>query len=468
MRLKKTLTAILALSSVTLLAFVQGSQAAESKPNILFIFADDWGWEDLSCHGHPYVKTPNIDRLAEEGTDFTRFTVASGVCSPSRTAVMTGHFPARHNVDGHFAWVPNNEQRGMPDWVDTAAPMLPRMLQTAGYKTAHFGKWHLANNMIPDSPSPSEYGYDEYGAFNCSGEQMPYDHDARRTIAFMEKAKASNSPFFINLWIHEPHTPFHVIPKYRQMFPELKDDGDSIYAATLAYADERIGQVLDALDDLGLAENTLVVFTSDNGPARSKSPKEPGLMYDSATGAGFDTGAAKGLTGGRKGYKASLYEGGINVPFLVRWPNKVPANVVDNDTLFSAVDLLPTLCSVAGAEMGKNYKPDGISQVEALYGKPSTTRSKDLFWKSTNGFSDPTKSEHWASYVVVSEQWKLLTNKDQSYIELYDIVADPLEKNNLVKEDAATVEKLQKKLSVWIATLPEKPTGNVFSELRNE
>lgn len=467
MRLKTTLTALLTLSSVAIIAFAQGSQAAESKPNILFIFADDWGWEDLSCHDHPYVKTPNIDRLANEGSDFTRFTVASGVCSPSRTAVMTGHFPARYNVDGHFAWVPSNAKRGMPDWVDTAAPTLPRMLQSAGYKTAHFGKWHLSNNMIPDSPSPAEYGYDEYGAFNCSGEQMPYDHDARRTIAFMEKAKASNSPFFINLWIHEPHTPFHVIPKYRQMFPELKDDGDSIYAATLAYADERIGQVLDALDDLNLTENTLVVFTSDNGPARSAG-KEPGLMYDSATGAGFNTGAAKGITGDRKGFKASLYEGGINVPFLVRWPNHVPANATDNDTLISAVDLLPTFCGIAGANMGKGYQPDGISQVEALKGKSSTVRSKDLFWKSTNKFTDPTQSEHWASYVVVSDNWKLLTNHDQSYIELYDIVADPLEKKNLIKEKLEVTERLKKKITHWVSTLPTGPTGNVFSNLRSE
>ena len=111
---------------------------ASDKPNILFIFADDWGWGDLSCHGHPYVKTPNIDRLAREGTDFHRFTVASGVCSPSRTAVMTGHFPARYNINGHFAWVPSNAKRNMPDWLSPTAPLLPRLLQQGGYAT--FGK----------------------------------------------------------------------------------------------------------------------------------------------------------------------------------------------------------------------------------------------------------------------------------------------------------------------------------------
>ncbi len=113
---------------------------AADKPNILFIFADDWGWGDLSCHGHPYVKTPNIDRLSKEGTDFYRFSVASGVCSPSRTVVMTGHFPARYNIDAHFAWVPQNQKRNMPDWLSPQAPQLPRFLQQAGYATARLSK----------------------------------------------------------------------------------------------------------------------------------------------------------------------------------------------------------------------------------------------------------------------------------------------------------------------------------------
>jgi arylsulfatase A-like enzyme len=190
------------------------TEAAE-RPNIVFIFADDWGWGDLSCHGHPYVKTPNIDRLAAEGTDFHRFTVASGVCSPSRTSVITGHFPARYNIDGHFAWPNNNKKRNMPDWLDPAAPLLPRFLQKAGYATAHFGKWHLANNMIPDSPLPSAYGYDTYGAFNCAGEQIPVHKDADHANAFIEKSQHEGKPFFVNLWLHEPHTPFHTVPKYR-------------------------------------------------------------------------------------------------------------------------------------------------------------------------------------------------------------------------------------------------------------
>jgi len=161
---------------------------------------------------------------------------------------MTGQFPARHNIDGHFAWVKNNAQRNIPDWLDPDATLLPRLLQESGYRTAHFGKWHLANNMIVNSPSPGEYGYDAFGAFNCSGEQIPVHEDADSAVAFIERAQKDNKPFFVNLWVHEPHTPHHVIPKYQGGFRDL-DEADNIYAAILSHADDRIGEVLNALID---------------------------------------------------------------------------------------------------------------------------------------------------------------------------------------------------------------------------
>ena len=178
---------------------------------------------------------------------------------------MTGHFPARHNIDGHFAWVPSNAKRNMPDWLNPEAPLLTRFLQQAGYRTAHYGKWHLANDMIPDSPTPAAYGYDDYGAFNCSGEQMPWHEDADRASAFIEQSVAEKKPFFINVWMHEPHTPFHTVPKYEWRFRDL-DRADQIYASVLSHADDRVGKLLSTLDRLGIAENTLVIFSSDNGP----------------------------------------------------------------------------------------------------------------------------------------------------------------------------------------------------------
>lgn len=449
------------------LQFAASGAVAETRPNIVFIFADDWGWGDLSCHGHPYVKTPNIDRLAKEGTDFHRFTVASGVCSPSRTAVMTGHFPARYNINGHFAWVPSNAKRNMPDWLNPKVPLLPRMLQQAGYATAHFGKWHLSNNMIPDSPLPSEYGYDEYGAFNCAGEQMPVHEDSRHAVAFMEKSQAKNKPFFINLWLHEPHTPFHTVPKYRWRFRDLEET-DNIYASVLSHADDRIGEVLDALDRLQLTENTLVIFSSDNGPARASRPVELTLSHDTATGAGYGIAASKGITGGRKGYKSALFEGGIGVPFIARWPGKIEANKINDQSLLSAVDLLPTFCEIAKVSLPDTYKPDGVSQVRTLMGEGPQNRTKPLFWKMNSAWPiRKTQPYHWVSYAVVHDRWKLLTNADFSHVELYDIAADPYEKQNLRETNSDSADHLLQLLSDWKKTLPAKPTGDVFSEERS-
>lgn len=444
------------------------TQAAE-RPNILFIFADDWGWGDLSCHGHPYIQTPNIDRLAKEGTDFHRFTVASGVCSPSRTAVMTGHFPARYNIDGHFAWVPQNQKRNMPDWLSPQTVLLPRLLQQAGYRTAHFGKWHLSNNMIPDSPLPSAYGYDAYGAFNCAGEQMPVHDDAEHAIEFIEKTHREKKPFFVNLWIHEPHTPFHTVPKYEWRFREMESREDAIYASVLSHADDRIGEVLDTLDRLGLIDNTLVIFSSDNGPARAAGPAELSLQYDTATGAGWGIAASKGITGGRKGYKSALFEGGIGVPFIARWPGKIASNKIDDKSLISAVDLLPTFCELAGAELPDNYVPDGASQVAALLGKPATVRNKPLFWKMQSPWPVPkSQPYHWVSYAIVDDHWKLLANRDATYFELYDIAGDPYEENDLSKQQPAVVTQLLRKIESWKQTLPETPSGAVFSSQRSQ
>jgi arylsulfatase A-like enzyme len=355
----------------------------------------------------------------------------------------------------------------MPDWLSTKAPTLPRFLKTAGYATAHFGKWHLANNMIPDSPVPSAYGYDTYGAFNCAGEQMPVHEDAMNAIKFIKQSKREGKPFFINLWLHEPHTPFHTVPKYEWRFRGLKNETDRIYASVLSHADDRVGEVLDTLDRLKLTDNTLVIFSSDNGPARAGRPTELSLGYDTAIGAGWGIAAAKGITGGRKGYKAALFEGGIGVPFIARWPGKIAAGKVDKKAAISAVDLLPTFCEIAGVKLPADYRPDGLSQVAALRGNGKARREKPLFWKSGAPWpAQQFKPDHWVSYVIVDQNWKLVTSRNTEHVELYDIVADPYEKNDLKESRPAVVTELQTKLNQWKASLPAKPTGDVFSAER--
>lgn len=461
-KLKSSMKIVLSLLILLLVVDVSGND----KPNILFIFADDWGWGDLSCHGHPYVKTPNIDRLAKEGTDFHRFTVASGVCSPSRTAVMTGHFPARYNIDGHFAWVPSNARRGMPDWLNPKAPLLSRFLQNAGYRTGHYGKWHLANDMIPDSPTPKEYAFDDYGAFNCSGEQMPWLDDAKRASNFIKESVRIGKPFYVNLWVHEPHTPFHTLPKFEWRFRHL-DRQDQIYASVLSHADDRIGDVLKTLDELKIADNTLVIFSSDNGPARATGNPELALQYDTATGAGWGIAGAKGITGGRKGYKAALFEGGIGTPFIVRWPGRIPAGKIDHKSLISAVDLLPTFCDLAGVSLPESYHADGVSILGVLKGEPIQKRMRPLFWKMSAAWpARSNRPDHWVSWAVVFDQWKLVCNNDLSHVELYNISLDFSESTNLAPQNMHTVDQLKKMIQDWQSTLPEKPTGNVFSKLR--
>ncbi|MFC2091022.1 sulfatase-like hydrolase/transferase, partial [Bacteroidota bacterium] len=211
-------------------------EVEEDKLNLIFIYADDWGYGDLSIHGSTFCETPNIDKLAAEGIDFQSFCVNNPVCSPSRTAIMTGHFPARYSIHGHFADVKSHIRRDMPDWLDPDAPMLPRLLKNAGYKTAHFGKWHLSNTHVGDAPDPTHYGYDEYGAFNLPHRlhQMSTDSTVERTIDFIERNH--KFPLFINVWLHESHTPHYPKEQYMNQFAHL-DSQKQVYAAILAEAD---------------------------------------------------------------------------------------------------------------------------------------------------------------------------------------------------------------------------------------
>jgi N-acetylgalactosamine-6-sulfatase len=266
--------------------------------------------------------------------------------------------------------------------------------------------------------------------------------------------------------MHEPHTPFHTVPKYRWRFRDL-EEADNIYASVLSHADDRIGEVLETLDRLGLTDNTLVIFSSDNGPARASGPAALDLMHDTATGVGYGIGGAKGITGGRKGYKGALFEGGIGVPFIARWPGKIAAGKVDDSSLISAVDLLPTFCAIAGVDLPDSYVPDGLNQVETLMGKAAPKRTKPLFWKIGAGWpAQKSKPDHWVAYAIVDQEWKLVSNRDAGYVELYNIAADPYEKNDVKDQKPEVVKALQAKLEEWKSSLPAKPTGPVFSAER--
>jgi arylsulfatase A-like enzyme len=436
--------------------------AAPSQPNIIFIFADDWGYGDLGIHGSTFCQTPRLDRMAAEGTDFQNFTVNHPICSPSRTAVMTGQFPARHFVHRHFASVESHVKAGMVDWLDPQAPMLPRLLQEAGYATAHFGKWHLSNTHVPDAPLPTAYGYDEYAAFNLPGEapsQLAPIATVPHALDFIERHQ--DGPFFINLWLHETHTPHYPLAEYLAQFDQL-DEQKQVYAAIVAQADAAIGQVLDKLKALGLDQNTLVIFSSDNGPEWTGSPARK-TMEDNSTGPGLSTYYSVGETNEMRGRKRSLYAGGIRVPFIARWPGVVPAGRVDPRAVLTAVDLLPTFLELAGADLPPDYQPDGISLVPALRGDATFTRALPIFWEYAGYRDHPIV---WPHLGIRSDGWKLLLNDELGRQELYRIDDDRREATNLAETHPAVTAQLATQLRAWKQSLPTDPPASCFSRER--
>jgi len=434
----------------------------KNQPNILFIFADDWGFGDLGCYGHTEVKTPNIDKLAAQGTRFTQFHVTSGVCSPSRSSVLTGHFPARHRVHGHFAGNKANAKRGMPNWLDENLPVyLPRLMQEAGYTTAHFGKWHLGGGGLPhgdlSAPEPKVYGYDETRVWNGNGPTWKGDQHwsttrymdndtlwvqsssklaVNETIDFLKRNKGKK-PMFINLWLKDPHNPLWPSEEQRKPYKHLGGDKETYYSV-LTDADYHVGRLMDALSELGLDQNTLVIFSSDNGPSHGG----PGLNA--------------GSTGGLKGRKVDIFQGGVNVPFIVRWPGHVDAGKVENQSLLSAVDLLPTFCDLAGKELPSEYKPDGESFVP-IFNNTSFERTKPLFWEWRFPIENnsPNHAERWPVMAVRQGNWKLFANNSRDRVELYNISEDIFEKNNLADKNPETVNELIGLWDRWKAELPE-------------
>lgn len=456
----KALLAVAAISMLLLSGFLSQRVEAAEKPNIIFIFADDWGYGDLSCHGSSFCQTPNLDRMASEGIDFANFTVNSPVCSPSRVAVMTGQFPARHCVHQHFQSVKAHISRGMPDWLDTQATMLPRLLREAGYKTGHFGKWHLGS--VGDSPTEDEYGYDRFATFNGSGtHEIKKDGLASvdHAVRFIEDFK--DEPFFINLWLHEAHLAHFPLEKYLTKFKDL-DERRRVYASVIAEADEGVGRVLALLKELEIDNNTLVVFSTDNGPefTRDESHKYHGKGKSSGFGGYYSVGE----TGGLKGKKRSLFAGGIRVPFIVRWPRVVPAGKKDATSVLTAVDLLPTFLDVANVALPDGYEPDGESAYVAFQGKP-LLRSKPIFWQWKGG----DKQDYtWPSTGVRDGKWKLLVNPERKFTELYDLENDWSEKRNVVSENPEITARLTNKLDAWTRSLPSSPSKNSLSKARQK
>ncbi len=419
-----------------------------AKPNVILILADDMGPGDLGCYGGKQAPTPRIDRLAAEGTRFTNYYSASPICSPSRCGIITGMYPARWNITSFLQTKKGNAGCEMADFLDPKAPSLPRAMKTAGYATAHIGKWHLGGGRdVTDAPKFAAYGYDEgVGTYESPEPHpditatdwiwSPKDKVKRwdRTAFFVDKTldfldRHRGQPCFVNLWPDDVHTPW--VPD------EVSDKKDlpKNFRPVLSVLDRQMGRLLDGLKSRGLEENTIVVFTSDNGALPT---------FDGAR------------SGGYRGNKLCLYEGGIRMPFIVRWPGRIPAGRVDDRSITSAVDLFPTLCALTGATVPRDAKLDGID-VSAVWRGGTAPKRDPLFWEY--GRNDeffkfgPDRSPNVA---VRRGNWKLLINANGSGVELYDLTTDTKEANNLAARNPEVVRDLSKLALDWRARLPKR------------
>ncbi len=443
------------------LAWSAADERVPPRPNILFIYADDWGWGDLAGHGHPEIQTPHLDRLAREGTDFHQFTVCNPVCSPSRVAILTGHYPARYLVHQHFAGHQQNVERGMPDWLDPTVPLLPRLLKHAGYRTAHYGKWHLSGGGVTDAPHPHAYGYDDSAVYVGPGRHVfagtsmgqlvrePAAHD-RVAASFLSVAATEHAlrfisgcgddPFYVNVWLHETHHLVSATDEDKRAYPNTPEPQRTYYAA-VTRADRQIGRLLTLLDELGKADNTIVIFSSDNGPEQTH-PRPGDKFYYSV-----------GSTGGLRGRKRSLYLGGVNTPFIVRWPGHVPAGRVDNTAVLSGVDMLPTLLAAANVPVPADYQPDGVNVLAAWRGEPFERR-RPIFWEWRGTHASDA---NWPELAVRDGDWGLLMTEDGQRVELYDLSKDRRQQQDVAKQHPEQVAELIQSIRQWKATLPAAP-----------
>ena len=429
-----------------------------SRPNIVVVYADDMGFTDLGCYGGDLAPTPNIDRMAREGVRLTRYYSASPICSPSRCGLITGQFPARWRITSYLQTRAGNRACGQDDFLDPAAPSLPRTLRESGYATAHVGKWHLGGGRdVQDAPKFAAYGYDAgFGTYESpephpditatdwiwsAQDPVPRWDRSRwmvdKTLEFL--ASHGDRPCFVNLWLDDVHTPWVPTPEDQ----EVGQDGKTRAKAStperlhsvLEELDRQVGRLLDALRQDRSGRPTLVLFLSDNGPLPT-----------------FD----RRRSGGLRGSKLSLYEGGVRLPFIAWGPGLVPAGVTNTATVMSAVDLFPTLCSLAGATPPPGYRPDGQDMLPALRGE-KPRRTSPLLWeygRNPASFGYPQGDDRSPNVAILDGDWKLLVRDDGSGPELYDLATDPEERYNRAEARPDVARRLADAALGWRRAMP--------------
>ena len=432
---------------------VVGAESFPTKPNIIFIMADDLGYGDLGCFGGNKILTPHIDRLAEQGTRFTQFYAGSPVCAPSRCVLMTGLHTGHARIRGNSPKAGGElEQFGegsMRLSLIGDEAMVASVLKKAGYATGAAGKWGIGE---PNSAgTPTQMGFDEWLGYlnqnhasyyytdflwrnrekmaipeNRNGGRQVYSNDLMRDFALDFMRRHSEGPFFLYL----PFTIPHALMEVPSLGPYEEKDWPKtfrIYAAMVSRLDEYVGQIMAELDELGIADNTLVMFTSDNGAVDNDRT----VFLNSAAG--------------MRGRKRAVYEGGLNVPLIVRWPGAVEAGATD-DTVWMFVDILPTFAELTGAPLPDNL--DGVSLAPTLQGEDQDLSKRFLYWEfPRNGL--------WQAGRL--GKWKAVRHGLDGPVELYDLEEDPGEMVDLSEQYPEVVADFDKRLRSEHAPSPHWP-----------
>ncbi|MFT5132445.1 MAG: arylsulfatase A-like enzyme [Gammaproteobacteria bacterium] len=437
-----------------------------TQPNILLIYVDDLGYGDLASYGHPVIKTPNLDALADKGLRLTNYYAPSALCSPSRAALLTGRHPYRTGIE---SWIP----AGSGIYLHAEEVTLAEVLVSVGYQSALIGKWHLNSNLGSDTePQPGNQGFGYFYGHNAF--QIPSNRNptnlfrngkalemqegytaqlyADEAIAWLSRRDKSK-PFFLYLSMAEPHTAIENPAAFNEQYatftngpiiPITSTDGNipkdklvargpGEYYANITYMDEQLGRVLQSLKDLSIDEETVIVFASDNGPV-------------TANWINWWEVNAYGETGGLRGRKHFLYEGGIKVPAIIKYPGVTAPGSVSNE-LIVGTDFFATLAKIGGAEIPTDRPIDSLDIMPILAGGKMPSRS--AFWAL------PSESE--LEFAVRQGEWKLLLDRNKKAKELYNLDEDPLEFFNLLNTHPAIAQQLIESFNQTLSSIEADP-----------
>ncbi len=443
--------------AVLILATSSPFVSADDRPNFVVMVADDLGYGDLGVYGHPEIRTPNIDRLAAEGLRFTDAYAAAPVCSPARTGLMTGRIPSRVGI---YDWIPPGSDVHLPLEETTVA----ELLRDAGYQTAYLGKWHLNGGLGTDQPQPDDHGFDHWLA--TTGFAMPTHLDpfnfvrngnelgplngyacqllSDEAVWWLTDGRDADRPFLMVIGYHEPHEAIASPPELTASYPATQNRNEAEYFANVTNLDFAVGRLMAALDGLGLAENTVVLFTSDNGPEMMNRHPQAQRSYGSA--------------GELRGRKLQLWEGGIRVPLIIRWPGHTAPGSVSGFPV-SGIDLLPTLCELAAVDLPDGLELDGGSFSPAFENR-DIDRASPLVWHHYKAWGGPRMvlrdgryklAGYWDGPEIVRTDSSTMRPGDLELIrtaelvrfELYDLETDPGERRDVSSQHPEVVARMK-------------------------